>query len=142
MSTKDELITAKSALKDAKKDLVKFRKSNKLKAGETPEDQKLAKTMNKMVKEVEAKTKEVAELKDKLKAEKPKRGFKTKYDYPTVVDEDSGEEREMTAAEKKKFRAKARAEKKKAEQGETKPKKEKTSSKKKKKKEKPEEEDD
>ena len=120
---KEKLNAAQTELKSAKKDLVKFRKTNKLKADQTPEDEKLAKTMAKLQKAIEAKEAAVKEIKEEIKASKPARGFKTKYTYPTVVDEDSGEEREMTAAEKKKFRAKARAEAKKAEKGEEAPKK-------------------
>ncbi len=146
MSTKDELINAKNELKAKKKELVKFRKSNKLKADQVPEDEKLAKTLEKLKGAVEKQEAVLAEIKEKAKAEKGKRGPSTKYDYPMVKDEDSGEEREMTAAEKKKFRAKARAEKKKAEKGEQAPKKEKKEkapkAKKKKKTEESEEDDD
>lgn len=122
MEAKDALIAAKNGLRDAKKELTKFRKSNKLKSGEEPEDAKLAKTLKKLTQAVEKAEAVVADAKDKVKESKPKRGFKTKYTYPMVTDEESGEEREMTAAEKKKFRAKARAEKKKAEKGEDQPK--------------------
>ena len=113
-------IDAVNAVKAAKKSLVKFRKENKLKAGQEPEDKKLLKTYNKLVADVEAKEKVSKEAQESFKAAKPhggKGGFATKYEYPLVKDEESGEEREMTKAEKKKFRAKARNEKKAAEKG-------------------------
>ena len=116
---KDELIKAKNDLKDKKKEVVKFRKANKIKASETPEDNKLAKTLEKLKAAMESQEEVVNDLKEKAKAEKGTKGPRTKYDYPKIKDEESGEEREMTAAEKKKYRAKMRAEKKKAEKGET-----------------------
>lgn len=117
---KEELIKAQNEMRAAKKELVKFRKTNKLKADEVPEDEKLVKTLKKLNQAVAGKEAEVADLKAKIKASKPERkGFATKYTYPKIKDADSGEEREMTSAEKKKFRTKARAEAKKAAKGET-----------------------
>lgn len=130
---KQEKIDAMADLKDAKKALTKFRKENKLKADQEPEDEKLLKTFKKLVKEVEKQQANLDKVKAEYKDMAPARkgGFATKYTYPLVKDEDSGEEREMTAKEKKAFRTKARAEKKKAEKGETKTeKKEKKASKK------------
>lgn len=116
---KEELIKAQNEMRTAKKELVKFRKSNKLKAEEVPEDEKLAKTLKKLKQVVETKEAEVAKIKAEIKASKPTRkGFATKYTYPTIVDEETGEEREMDAKEKKAFRTKARAEAKKAAKGE------------------------
>ena len=126
---KQEKIDLTNALKDARKELVKFRKANGLKAGEEPEDAKLQKTLKKLTQAVQAQEKELDRVKEELKEMRPKRGFTTKYTYPTVVDEKTGEEREMTKAEKKRFRAKARAKKKKAEKGEDTPKKVKASKK-------------
>ena len=118
MEAKEAVNKAKDALRIAKKELTKFRKANKLKVGDEPEDAKLKKTLAKLTKAVEKAESELNDTKAEAKKNAPKRGFKTKYTYPLVKDEESGEEREMTAAEKKKFRAKARAEKKKAEKGE------------------------
>jgi hypothetical protein len=116
---KQEKIDAIADMKDAKKALTKFRRENSLKAGEEPENAKLLKTYNKLVAAVEKQEALVEKVKAELKELAPpkKGGFATKYTYPTVVDEDSGEEREMTAKEKKAFRTKARADKKKAEKG-------------------------
>ena len=111
-------IDAVNAVKAAKKSLVKFRKENKLKADQEPEDKKLLKTLQKLVADVEAKEKTSKKAQAAFKEAKPnggRGGFATKYDYPLVKDDKTGEEREMTKDEKKKFRAKARSEKKAAE---------------------------
>lgn len=126
---KQEKIDLTNELKDARKALVKFRKENELKAGEEPEDAKLQKTFKKLNQAIATKESELEKVKEELKELRPKKGFTAKYTYPTVKDEDSGEEREMTKAEKKKFRAKARSEKKRAEKGEDTPKKAKASKK-------------
>ena len=120
---KQAKIDAVNELKAAKKSLVKFRKENKLKADEEPEDKKLLKTFQKLVADVEAKEKTSKKAQEAFKAAKPnsgRGGFATKYDYPMVKDAETGEEREMTKDEKKKYRSQARAEKKKAVKGETK----------------------
>jgi len=136
----------KNDLRTARKELVAFRKENDLKKDAEPKDPKIAaklKKFNTAVTDLESKLEKAIES---VKALKPATVRQTTYTYPKVKGED-GKEREMTAQEKKKFRAKARAAKKKAEKEAAAPAPaEKTTEKKSKKKEKkaaaePEEED-
>jgi len=86
-------------------------KSNNIKLLKMAKEDKKAKKAKKAVKEAEA-----------PKTEKKKQGrAATKYDYPQVKDEKTGKMRDMTSAEKKKYRMEQR----KAANGGTAPKKEK-----------------
>lgn len=111
---------SKNDLKTATKELNAFRKANQIKRGEEPEDAKLKKEFNGLMRNIEKLEKEVEAITAKVKELKPATARTTKYEYPEVKDEKSGQMREMTAQEKKKFRAKARSEKKKLEKGEEK----------------------
>lgn len=95
---KDELRTAKAELKT-------FRKENKLKPDETPGEEKVAKKMAKLMSNVEKAEKALEEANAMVKELKPAKSRVSSYDYPEG----------MTAAEKKKYRAKMRREKKSAE---------------------------
>ena len=119
---KQEKIDVTNEVKASKKELVKFRKENGLKSGEEPGDPKLLKTLKKLVSNIEAKEKQLVAVKAEVKELTPKKtgGFAAKYDYPKVKDEETGEEREMDAKEKKAYRVKARAEAKKAEKADAK----------------------
>ena len=94
----------KEALKVAKAAARDFRKENKLRPDDVPEDQKLAEKLVKLAGKVEKAQKEYDEAAEAAKALKPKAVRDSKYEYPA----------EMTAQEKKRFRAKARAEVRKA----------------------------
>lgn len=106
VSTREELQVAK----DEKK---AYLKDNELKSGEDySEDKKHGKVLGKLEKLIEDKKALIEELKTFAKENKPKKekvARETSYTYPPG---ENGEP--MTAAEKKKFRAKSRAEKKKA----------------------------
>lgn len=99
----------KAALKDAKTALRAFRKENDINPDDEIADEKLAKKHGKLVTSVEKAETELTEATDAAKELKPKAERAVKYDYPP----------EMSAGEKKKFRAKARAAAKKAAKGET-----------------------
>jgi hypothetical protein len=107
---KKEKINLINEVKTAKKALVKFRKENNLKVGDIPEDEKLAKTYKKLNGAIKTQEAALETVKAELKELTPKKtgGFAAKYDYPKVKDKESGEERDMTAKEKKAFRIKAR----------------------------------
>jgi hypothetical protein len=106
VSTREEL----TVVKDEKK---AYMKENELKAGEDySADAKHGKKIQKWDKLIEEKKALIEELKTFAKENKPKKekvARETSYTYPPG---ENGEP--MTAAEKKKFRAKSRAEKKKA----------------------------
>lgn len=101
----------KEELRTAKAELKAFRKENKLKADEEPEDQKLAKQFNKLAKAVEAAEEAHTTAAEEAKKLKPATTRVSKYEYPEG----------MTAQEKKRFRAKARAAARKAAKGEEAP---------------------
>lgn len=96
---------AKDALKAAKADLKAFRKENKIKPGEEPTDEKLTKKFNKLVKAVEEAESELVKADTAIKELTPPKGRATTYTYPEDV---------VTAADKKKYRAKMRRDAKKA----------------------------
>lgn len=94
----------KEDLKAAKAELKAFRKENSIKPDETPTDEKILKKFNKLTATVEKAEEAHNKALEAAKELKPKTARPSKYEYPEG----------MTAAEKKKFRAKARAEKKRA----------------------------
>lgn len=98
----------KAALKEAKQALRAFRKENDINPDDPIEDEKLAKKSAKLVAVVEKAETELEEANIAAKELKPKSERVSKYEYPEG----------LTAAEKKKFRAKARAAAKKAAKGE------------------------
>jgi hypothetical protein len=98
----------KTALKEAKAALRGFRKENDINPDEEIADAKLAKKHGKLVAAVTEAETALEEVSTAAKELKPKAERAVKYEYPEG----------MTAAEKKKFRAKARAAAKKEAKGE------------------------
>lgn len=114
---KEDLSAAKEELKVAKGELRDYEKTSKLAKGEDhSSDEKHGKKWTKMNDMVTKKQTAVDTIQEAYTAAKPEKVDRpSKYDYPADI---------QTAADKKKFRAKARAEKKRAEKGDA-PKKEK-----------------
>ena len=107
---KAALATAKEDRKSAKQELKAFEKENDLEVGGDHSGNKRWAKLKKAVDAKEAVVTEIEEAIEGLKSEKTVRP--TKYEYPAA--EGGGE---MTAAEKKRYRAKMRAQKNKAEKG-------------------------
>ena len=98
------LDTKKADAKTARLELKAFMKEHKIKEGETPEDEKLAKKLNKLADAYTKAQAGVEKATEAVKGLKPKAARATTYEYPEG----------MSAAEKKKFRSQARAAAKKA----------------------------
>ena len=90
-----EVEAAKEALKGAKAELTKFTEKH----GDAPEDEKLAKKLNKLKANVDESEKAVRAAKKAAKPKKEKAERQSKYDYPADC---------TTAEQKKKFRTEAR----------------------------------
>jgi hypothetical protein len=118
---KTALSTAKEERKAAKTELRAFEKENELEHdADHSGNAKVGKKWKKLSDAYANKNTKVEKIQgevDGFKKEKVERV--SKYEYPKV-DDGKGGKREMTAGEKKKFRAKSRAEGKKAEKGESK----------------------
>lgn len=89
---KAEISTDSEALKE-------FMKANKIKKGETPSDEKIAKKYGKMVASLDKKRADRDAAKEAIKALTPKKSRESKYEYPADV---------VTAEDKKKYRTKMR----------------------------------
>lgn len=111
----EDAVTAKETkhteLKEAKATLSEFKKENKIKGEDAPEDEKLAKKFNKLVKAVETAQEDFDEAKALAKELKPAKERETKYEYPEGMDDPK---------EKKKFRAAQRSASKKEEKADKK----------------------
>lgn len=97
---------SKDAVKAAKAELKAFRKQHNLKPDDSIEDEKLAKQLTKLTNKLSKAEEELAAAQETAKSLQPVKARITSYEYP----EDC-----VTAADKKKYRAKKRREKKAAE---------------------------
>ena len=112
---KEKLLAAKEEAKAAKEERRAFEKENKLAKGEDHSGNKdFGKKWTKINETVKSKQEKVDKIQSQLDAEKAATASsRTTYTYPDDV---------RTAADRKKYRAKARAAKKRAEKGEAEPK--------------------
>ena len=122
LATANENVTAaKTALSEAKAALRKFKKTHKARTIEKLKDDEdgkkaaeftaLEEAITNAQEEVEAAKQVVADL----KPAKGKGGKGTSYTYGKIIDKETGEERDLTDTEKKKWRTHARKEAKKEE---------------------------
>lgn len=102
---------AKDAVKGAKADLKAFRKEHNLKPDDVPGEEKVVKQLTKLTNKLAKAEEELEAAQEVVKGLKPATVRATVYVYPAEC---------VTAADKKKHRAKMRRAKKSAEKGETK----------------------
>lgn len=104
---------AKVELSEARTSLRKFKKANTVRKAENIKDEKVKAEFEALSEAVEKAQKAYDTLVEQAKGLKPKKGSGgggAKYAYPKITDHKTGEERELTKEEKKRWRTKARKE--------------------------------
>lgn len=91
----------KDAVKTAKAELRAFRKENKLKPDDVPGEVKIIKSLDKLTKKLDEAQAELEAAQEVEKSMRPAKGRAAKYEFPADC---------VTAADKKKYRAKKRRE--------------------------------
>jgi len=104
--------TRKAEIADLQEELKEFKTENKIKSPKRIKDKDLLKKYTGLTEEINTLKEDLKKLKAEEKELKPKKegGFGAKYDYKAmqVKDPETGELREMTKEEKKRWRTKAR----------------------------------
>ena len=104
---------AKVELSEARTSLRKFKKANTVRKAENIKDEKVKAEFEALSEAVVKAQKAYDTLVEQAKGLKPKKGSGgggAKYAYPKITDHKTGEERELTKDEKKRWRTKARKE--------------------------------
>lgn len=109
VSVKDQLKEIKTQLAEAKSELRKFKVANKIKDIEAIEDPEIMAQAEELTTKVDLLTEEKEALLEQAKTSKGSgKGGGSKYGYNQVIDPVTGEPRDMTKEEKKKWRTHAR----------------------------------
>ena len=112
--SKDQLKEVKTQLAEAKSELRKFKVANKIKDADEVSDPEVKTQLEELTAKVDLLSEEKESLLEQLKTSKGSgKGGGSKYGYQGVIDPVTGELRDMTKEEKKKWRTKARKEAKK-----------------------------
>lgn len=108
---KEEQATAKKTLSDARSEMRKFKKANKIRKAENITDDAIKEEFTKLETALGEAQDAYDAATEAVKAAKPKKssgGGGAKYPYPKLIDAETGEERDLTPEEKKRWRTKAR----------------------------------
>jgi hypothetical protein len=110
MSTKkEELQGLQEELAEAKSELRKFKKANKIRNAEEIEDAKIQEEFDVLQETVDELQTQVDQTREEAKSEKgTSAGGGAKYGYPQITDPATQEKRDLTKEEKKRWRTHAR----------------------------------